>query len=60
MTLDQIEGNEPIHENWGEETGEDIDEVRSICIQALLCFQRLTNLLTMMMSVVLLFCCFCY
>jgi hypothetical protein len=28
MTLEQIEGNEPIHENWGEETGDDIDEVQ--------------------------------
>lgn len=27
MTLDQIEGNEPLHENWGAETGEEIDEV---------------------------------
>lgn len=27
MTLDQIEGNEPIHENWGNPTGDDIDEV---------------------------------
>jgi serine/threonine protein phosphatase PrpC len=26
MPLEQIEGNEPIHENWGEETGDDIDE----------------------------------
>ena len=30
MTLEQIEGNEPIHENWGEETGDDIDEVRVV------------------------------
>ena len=29
MTLDQIEGNEPIHENWGTELGEEIDEVYS-------------------------------
>ena len=28
MTLEQIEGNEPIHENWGAETGDSIDEVR--------------------------------
>jgi hypothetical protein len=27
MTLDQVEGNEPIHENWGNPTGDDIDEV---------------------------------
>lgn len=27
MTLDQIEGNEEIHENWGTELGEEIDEV---------------------------------
>lgn len=27
MTLDQIEGNEPLHDNWGAETGEEIDEV---------------------------------
>jgi len=27
MTLEQIEGNEPIHENWGTENGESIDEV---------------------------------
>jgi hypothetical protein len=27
MTLDQIEGNEPIHENWGTDLGEEIDEV---------------------------------
>ena len=26
MTLDQIEGTEPQHENWGAETGENIDE----------------------------------
>lgn len=26
MTLEQIEGNEPIHENWGAETGDFIDE----------------------------------
>jgi hypothetical protein len=29
MTLDQIEGNEPIHENWGNPTGDDIDEVNN-------------------------------
>lgn len=27
MTLEQIEGNEPMHENWGAETGDEIDEV---------------------------------
>lgn len=27
MTLDQIEGNEEIHENWGTVLGEEIDEV---------------------------------
>ena len=27
MTLDQIEGQEEIHENWGTELGEEIDEV---------------------------------
>eukprot|EP01038_Epipyxis_sp_PR26KG_P010672 gene10672-14332_t len=27
MTIDQIEGNEPIHENWGTNLGEEIDEV---------------------------------
>mmetsp|Transcript_10708 Transcript_10708/g.16227 ORF Transcript_10708/g.16227 Transcript_10708/m.16227 type:complete len:1008 (-) Transcript_10708:197-3220(-) len=27
MTLDQIEGNEEMHENWGTELGEEIDEV---------------------------------
>jgi hypothetical protein len=27
MTLGQIEGNEEIHENWGTELGEEIDEV---------------------------------
>lgn len=27
MTLDQIEGNEPIHENWGTNLGDEIDEV---------------------------------
>jgi serine/threonine protein phosphatase PrpC len=27
MTLDQVEGNESIHENWGNPTGDDIDEV---------------------------------
>lgn len=26
MTLDQLEGREPIHENWGAETGDTIDE----------------------------------
>eukprot|EP01041_Mallomonas_annulata_P004192 gene4192-8334_t len=26
MTLEQIEGNEPVHENWGAETGDTIDE----------------------------------
>ena len=27
LTLEQIEGNEPIHENWGTDTGDIIDEV---------------------------------
>ena len=27
LTLEQIEGNEPIHENWGAESGDVIDEV---------------------------------
>lgn len=27
MTLDQIEGNEPIHENWGTNLGDELDEV---------------------------------
>jgi len=27
LTLEQIEGNEPIHENWGSDNGESIDEV---------------------------------
>ena len=27
MTIDQIEGNEPIHENWGTSLGDEIDEV---------------------------------
>jgi hypothetical protein len=27
MTMDQIEGNEPIHENFGTDLGEEIDEV---------------------------------
>lgn len=27
MNLDQIEGNEPIHENWGTNLGDEIDEV---------------------------------
>lgn len=27
MTVDQIEGLEPIHEDWGKRSGEDIDEV---------------------------------
>lgn len=27
MTIEQIEGNEPIHENWGTALGEEIDEV---------------------------------
>jgi hypothetical protein len=27
MTLEQIEGNEPMHENWGTELGAEIDEV---------------------------------
>ncbi len=26
MTMDQIEGNEPIHENFGTDLGEEIDE----------------------------------
>ena len=29
LTLEQIEGNEPIHENWGTDTGDIIDEVCS-------------------------------
>ncbi len=28
MTIEQIEGNEPMHENWGTELGEEIDEVQ--------------------------------
>ena len=32
MTIDQIEGNEPIHENWGTALGDEIDEVISINI----------------------------
>ena len=27
MTIEQIEGNEPIHENWGTALGEEIDEI---------------------------------
>ena len=27
MTIDQIEGNEPIHENWGTSLGDELDEV---------------------------------
>lgn len=27
MTLEQIEGREPIHENWDPESGDTIDEV---------------------------------
>ena len=27
MTLEQIDGNEPMHENWGAETGDNIDEM---------------------------------
>jgi hypothetical protein len=27
MTMDQIEGNEPIHENFGTNLGEEIDQV---------------------------------
>ncbi len=30
MTIEQIEGNEPMHENWGTALGEEIDEVRSL------------------------------
>ena len=30
MTSDQIEGNEPLHENWGADTGDAIDEGRYI------------------------------
>jgi hypothetical protein len=30
MTMDQIEGNEPIHENFGTDLGEEIDEVSHI------------------------------
>jgi hypothetical protein len=30
MTLDQIEGIEPLHENWGTNLGEEIDEVNNI------------------------------
>lgn len=29
FTIDQIEGHEPIHENWGTETGEEIDDAAS-------------------------------
>jgi len=27
MTIDQVEGNEPIHENFGTQLGNEIDEV---------------------------------
>lgn len=27
MTIDQVEGNEPIHENFGTQLGDEIDEV---------------------------------
>ena len=36
MTLEQIEGNEPIHENWGAETGDEIDEVMQRILDCLL------------------------
>lgn len=32
MTMDQLEGNEPMHENYGTELGEEIDEVTSFYI----------------------------
>jgi hypothetical protein len=32
MNLDQIEGNEPIHENWGTNLGDEIDEVFNFSI----------------------------
>jgi hypothetical protein len=28
MTMDQVEGNEPLHENYCTELGQEIDEVR--------------------------------
>jgi hypothetical protein len=30
MTIDQVEGNEPIHENFGTQLGDEIDEVRTL------------------------------
>lgn len=27
MTIDQVEGNEPMHENFGTQLGDEIDEV---------------------------------
>jgi len=30
MTMDQLEGNEPLHENFGTELGEEIDEVNCL------------------------------
>ena len=29
MTIDQVEGNEPIHENFGMQLGNEIDEVNT-------------------------------
>jgi hypothetical protein len=31
MTIDQVEGNEPMHENFGTQLGNEIDEV-SACV----------------------------
>lgn len=30
MTIDQVEGNEPLHENFGTQLGNEIDEVSGI------------------------------
>ncbi len=43
MTLDQVEGNEPIHENWGNPTGDDIDEVSCVYAFIILAYNLQTG-----------------
>jgi hypothetical protein len=37
MTIDQVEGNEPIHENFGTQLGNEIDEVRLLDVVRVNC-----------------------
>ena len=43
MTIDQVEGNEPLHENFGTQLGNEIDEVSQCAFRRGVLACRLTD-----------------